>query len=193
MNADDFARMTYLVLLGSAILMWFITHNRQNLNKTLQQALVWVFIFVGVIAVVGLWGDIRNTVSPNARIVVTQDSVQVPRSADGHYYLQLLVDGSPVTFMVDTGASQVVLSDRDAERLGIDTDSLNYFGRAQTANGVVRTAPVKLGTVQLGEFSDTGITAWVNDGEMEQSLLGMDYLQRFSSVSFTDGTLILAR
>ncbi|TMV06526.1 TIGR02281 family clan AA aspartic protease [Ruegeria sediminis] len=193
MDADNIARMTYLVLLGAAVLMWFITQNRQNLGKTLQQALAWVFIFVGVLAVVGLWEDIRSTVSPTAQVVVTQDSVEVPRSADGHYYLQLLVNGKPLTFMVDTGASQVVLSHRDAERLGIDTADLNYFGRAQTANGQVRTAPVKLDTVELGAFSDRNITAWVNEGEMDDSLLGMDYLQRFPSMTFSGGKLILSR
>ena len=80
MDADNIARMTYLVLLGAAVLMWFITQNRQNLGKTLQQALAWVFIFVGVLAVVGLWEDIRSTVSPSAQVVVTQNSVEVPRS-----------------------------------------------------------------------------------------------------------------
>ncbi|MEX0320318.1 MAG: TIGR02281 family clan AA aspartic protease [Ruegeria sp.] len=193
MDADNIARLTYLVLLGSAVLMWFITQNRTSLGKTMQQALIWVFIFMGVIAVVGLWEDIQNTVQPGPRMVVTEDSIQVPRGADGHYYLQLLVNGEPVDFLVDTGASQVVLSQQDAERLGIDIADLNYFGRALTANGEVRTAPVKLERIELGAFTERNMTAWVNEGQMDESLLGMDYLQRFSSIAISGGQLVLTR
>jgi aspartyl protease family protein len=81
--------------------------------------------------------------------------------------------------MVDTGATNVVLSRRDAERLGIDPASLVYLGQAQTANGIVRTARVKLNDVQLGSWQDETLAAWVNDGEMDGSLLGMDYLGKF--------------
>jgi aspartyl protease family protein len=54
-----------------------------------------------------------------------------------------------------------------------------YLGQAQTANGIVRTARVKLNDVQLGSWQDETLAAWVNDGEMDGSLLGMDYLGKF--------------
>lgn len=193
MAGDDIARIAYLGLLGAALLFWFLTQNRQGMNKTLQQMVAWVFIFMGVVALYGLWEDIRGTVGPEQRMTVTEDSISVPRSADGHYYLQLSVNGTPVDFLVDTGASQVVLSHRDAERVGIDTDALNYFGRALTANGEVRTAPAKLDTVSLGDVTDRNLTAWVNEGEMDKSLLGMEYLQRWPSVQITGGALVLHR
>ncbi len=193
MDTDNIARLTYLVLLGAAVVMWFVTQNRQSLGKTVQQALAWVFIFVGVIAAVGLWEDVRTTVGPRPQMAVTDGAIQVPRSVDGHYYLPLLVNGKPVTFLVDTGASQIVLSHRDAERLNIDTSALNFFGRASTANGTVRTAPVRLDEVVLGPISDADVAAWINEGDMDQSLLGMDYLQRFSNIQFADGQLILSR
>lgn len=192
-DADNYARLGYLVLLGAAVLLWFFTQNRQSLGKTMQQALVWVFLFMGVIAVVGLWEDIRTATSPAGRITTTDNSVVVPRARDGHYYLQLQVNGTPVDFLVDTGASQIVLSQQDAERIGLNPNDLNYFGRALTANGEVRTAPTKLDDVQLGPFQDRGLTAWVNEGEMDQSLLGMEYLQRFSTMQINPQSLTLAR
>ncbi|SLN36638.1 hypothetical protein TRL7639_01786 [Falsiruegeria litorea R37] len=192
-DADSAARLGYLGLLGAAVLMWFVTQNRQSLGKTMQQALVWVFIFIGVIAVIGLWEDIRNTTAPTGRMTTTDNSVVVPRAQDGHYYLQLLVNDKPVDFLVDTGASQIVLSQDDATRIGIELNDLNYFGRALTANGEVRTAPTTLNTVVLGPFEDRELTAWVNEGEMDQSLLGMEYLQRFSSLEITSQALTLAR
>lgn len=193
MDGDNIGRLVYLAVLGTAVVAWFVAQNRQSLNKTLQQALAWVFIFIGVIAVVGLWEDIRTTVGPAPQMTVTGQTVEVPRAADGHYYLPVQVNGEPISFLVDTGASQIVLSSGDAERLGIDPDQLNYFGRANTANGVVRTAPVRLETMELGPIADSNVPAWVNEGELDKSLLGMDYLHRFSNIQFANGRLLLSR
>lgn len=193
MDSFDIGRLIYLALLGAALLMWFVTHNRQSLGKTLQQVMAWVFIFVGVIALVGLWEDIRSSVAPAPQMSVTGNSVEVPRAYDGHYYLPVLVNGELITFLVDTGASQIVLNARDAKRVGIDPDQLNYFGRALTANGEVRTAPVRLETLTIGPITDQNVSAWVNEGELDKSLLGMEYLHRFSSIQFADGKLILSR
>lgn len=193
MDGDNIARLAYLSLLGAVLLFWFFTQNRQGMNKTLQQIAAWAFIFIGVIAAYGLWQDIQGSVDPGLRMNVSDSGISVPRAPDGHYYLQLMINEKPVDFLVDTGASQVVLSHRDAERVGIDTDALKYFGRAMTANGEVRTAPVEIEAVSLGGFTDHDLTAWVNEGEMDRSLLGMEYLQRWPSVQITNGALILQR
>ncbi len=193
MDTDNVMRLVYLSVLGTAVVFWFLAQNRQSLNKTLQQVMAWVFIFVGVVAVVGLWEDIRTTVGPAPQMTVTGESIEVPRSADGHYYLSVQVNGEPITFLVDTGASQIVLSDKDARRAGIDPNQLNYFGRALTANGEVRTAPVRLDTLTVGPITDQNVSAWINEGDLHKSLLGMDYLHRFSNIQFTDGRMILSR
>ncbi len=193
MDGYDLGRLTYLALLGGALLLWFFTQNRQSLGKTVQMIMAWVFIFIGVIAVVGLWDDIRSTVGTTPQLAVTGDVIEVPRSFDGHYYLPMLVNGQPITFLVDTGASQIVLSPRDAARIGFDTDQLTFHGRASTANGVVQTAPVRLDSLALGPITDRNVPAWINGGDLDQSLLGMDYLQHFSNIQFADGRMILSR
>ena len=193
MDGEKFGQLTYLVLLGAALLMWFVTQNRQSLGKTMQQAAAWVFIFIGVIAIVGFWDHIQSTIGIAPQLVVTDHEIEVPRSFDGHYYLPMLVNGNAVTFLVDTGASQIVLNTKDAERAGFDTAQLNYFERASTANGVVRTAPVRLDSLALGPIIDRNVPASINEGELDQSLLGMEYLHRFSNIQFFDGRLILSR
>jgi len=192
MQDFDFARLTYLVILGSVLVVWFVAQNRASLGKLAQQALIWGLIFVGALAAVGLWEDIRQTVRP-MQSVVSGDRIELPRAPDGHYYLTAEVSGVPVRFVVDTGASQIVLSQEDAERIGIDTKSLAYLGRAYTANGEVRTAPVRLENLVVGSVRHENLRAVVNEGEMGQSLLGMDYLQRFASIEITGGRLILTR
>ena len=81
----------------------------------------------------------------------------------------------------------------DAKKIGIKESELRFVGEASTANGVVRTAPVRLDRFEIGPIRDDGVRAWVNEGELDQSLLGMSYLQRFETVSFSGGKLILER
>jgi len=86
-----------------------------------------------------------------------------------------------------------VLTREDAQRVGLSPDTLNYLGRANTANGEVRTAFVRLNEVQLGDVRDFDVPAVVNDGEMRQSLLGMGYLQRWGRIEISNNELILTR
>ena len=114
----------------------------------------------------------------------------MPRGPNGHYHLTAIVNGTPLRFVVDTGATDVVLSTSDAERVGIDLDTLVYSGRARTANGEVRIAPVRI-DITLGDTQALGLRASVNEGDLFQSLLGMSYLSRFSRVEIARGELIL--
>ena len=192
MQEFDYARLTYLVLLGSVIAFSFFVQNRQSLGKLAQQALTWGLIFLGVIAAFGLWGDIRQTVRPTTQFDA-KGQIELPRRPDGHFYVTLKINGASVLFVVDTGASEMVLSQQDAKRAGIDLANLAYTGRAGTANGEVRTAPVRLQEVILGPHIDRNISAVVNQGDMDGSLLGMTYLQRYSSLQITGNTMILTR
>lgn len=191
MNGAEIGQLAYLVLLGAAVIGWFIAQNRNNLGRTAQQAMVWGLIFVGFIAAVGLWGDIRQSVMPSQSLIANGTAVELPRSFDGHYYVTLDVNGTPLRFVVDTGASDVVLTKEDAQRVGIDPASLAYIGTATTANGVVSTAPVRLDRVVLGDIVARNVRASVNGGQMQGSLLGMSYLQRFRSIEISGNKMIL--
>ncbi|MCB1362593.1 MAG: TIGR02281 family clan AA aspartic protease [Rhodobacteraceae bacterium] len=193
MSSWELGNLAYLVLLGAVLVFWFVAQNRNSPGKTMQQAIAWGLIFLGVIAAIGLWDDIRQTVRPRQAMLTEAGRIEVPRANDGHYYLTLGINGTPVEFMVDTGASQMVLTAGDARRSGIDTADLAYVGRAMTANGEVRTAPVRLDRVELGDVSDRNLRAWVNEGDMDRSLLGMSYLQRWSRMEITGGALVLER
>lgn len=117
----------------------------------------------------------------------------MPRSPDGHYHLTLDVNGTPLRFIVDTGATDIVLSREDALRVGIDPTTLRFFGRAVTANGTVQTARVTLESVTLGPHTDHNVPARVNGGSMTGSLLGMGYLERFQRVEISRDRLTLMR
>lgn len=191
MNGEQIANMAYLGLLAAVITGSYLISQRGNMGKVAQQASIWALIFIGVIAVAGMWGDITQSISPRQQMDGAQ--VTVPRSPDGHYYLTLDINNTPVNFVVDTGASQVVLTQEDARRVGLNPSELRYLGSANTANGVVQTAAVSLDEVSLGEISDRQLRAVVNGGQMDTSLLGMTYLNGFSSIAITNNELVLTR
>lgn len=190
METNSLMNLLYLVLLLAAVGGWVLVQGRHRIGRIAQQAAVWVLIFVGVIAAIGLWDDVRTTVTPS-QSVLQGGEISVPRAPDGHYYLTMQVNGEPLRFMVDTGASDIVLTKADAAKVGIEPDQLVYSGRALSANGEVGIAPVVLDRVALGPFQSERVRAMVNDGEMRQSLLGMRYLQRFSRIEIGEGALVL--
>lgn len=193
MDPQDFPRLAYLVLLGIAVLGWFLVENRRGLGKTLRAAVAWALILIGVIAGAELWSDIRDDIAPQQAVFDNGARIEVPRGPNGHFHLTAELNGVPVDFIVDTGASSIVLTNEDAERIGIQTEELRFTGRANTANGRVRTASVRVDEIALGGMRDRNFAVLVNEGEMTRSLLGMDYLERFDRIEISGGRLVLQR
>ena len=193
MSDSEIGRLIYLGLLGSVLVVYLILANRNTLGVVARGAVLWGLIFLGVVAGYGLWQGVRDDVLPRQTLSVGGGAIAVPRSPDGHYYLTLNLNGTDVRFIVDTGATDVVLTQADAARIGIDPDSLRFTGIARTANGTVRTAPVRLDVVRLEGFTDRGIGAFVNEGALDTSLLGMGYLERFDRIEIQRDRLILTR
>lgn len=191
MDGETTGRLFYLLLLLVAVGGYVMVEYRNRMGQALRTFAAWGLIFIGVMAGYGLWADLKTDLAPQQ--MVTQDGmIEIPRAADGHYYVTLTVNGTPVQFMADTGATNMVLSAEDARRLGIDLDTLVYIGRAQTANGMVATARVELQQVELGPYRESVFPAWVNQGEMDKSLLGMDYLSLYR-VEIAGDRMILRR
>ncbi|MFK7875296.1 MAG: TIGR02281 family clan AA aspartic protease [Paracoccaceae bacterium] len=187
---EQFLPALFLTLI---LIACIVSLGGQRMHKTLQHAAIWGLIFVGAIAAVGVWDDIRDDVMPRQTAFVSQGRIEVPRHFDGHYYVTLDVNGAPVQFVVDTGATDIVLTKEDAARAGIDVANLQFFGRANTANGTVRTAGIRLDQVSIDGIVDRNLSASVNGGEMFGSLLGMTYLQRWDKIEISNGTLVLTR
>ncbi|MDD7970328.1 retropepsin-like aspartic protease family protein [Roseinatronobacter alkalisoli] len=194
MDSDQVARLVYLGVWGTVLISYFLIARQQNIGQTLRHALLWGLIFVGVAAGYGLWQDVTQS----NRVSVTGDGAIVLRAArDGHFHLDLQINSEPVRFIIDTGASDLVLSRADAERVGLDPDTLAYLGQARTANGIVGLARVSLDDVILAhgdlEIHDTNVPAFVNEGQLDVSLLGMGYLRRYARISIEGERLILER
>ena len=109
----------------------------------------------------------------------------------GHVVVDAAVNGAPVRLLVDTGASLVTLTAKDAHAAGISADELVFSGRANTANGLVRMAPVVLREVRIDQLSIYDVPAAVLEN-LNVSLLGMSFLSRLQSYEMHDGHLTIA-
>ena len=111
---------------------------------------------------------------------------------DGHYRVQGLVNGVPLTLLFDTGSSAVALRAEDAPRLGIDPASLTYSIISSTANGKVRSAPVRLASLTIGGITRRDVAATVSQpGRLSENLLGQSFLSRLGGYRQEGGRLML--
>jgi aspartyl protease family protein len=188
---DDQMRLLYLVVLLAGIVAFAFGGRRLRLGH-MRDLVLWLLIIGMVMIAYGFRDTLESALFP-ARGVQVGEAIELRRGADGHFHAELEVNGRRVRFMVDTGASDIVLSRADAAAVGIDVDSLSFGGRAQTANGVVATAPARLGSVRFGDMADTGVPAQVNGGELDASLLGMAYLDRFDRIEISGDRMRLQR
>jgi aspartyl protease family protein len=192
-SPDDQARLFYLAVLLLGIASFFLLGQRQRLSQSVRDLVIWLLIFVMVIIAYGFRDTLGSSLFPQSAVQLSAETIALRRGADGHFRAELEVNGTPVRFIVDTGASDVVLSRADAERVGIDTGALQFTGLARTANGVVATAPARLGALRLGSFVDHDVPARVNAGELDVSLLGMAYLDRFARIEIAGDSMLLSR
>jgi aspartyl protease family protein len=120
-----------------------------------------------------------------------RQSVTLAADPRGHFFSDGAINGNPVRFLVDTGATTVALPASDALRLGIDYRK-GQVGYSNTANGVVQIYRVMLDSVRLGSIELTGVEAAVIEHGLSVALLGMSFLNRVEMQR--DGhTMVLTR
>ncbi len=116
----------------------------------------------------------------------------ISRGSNQQFFVDAEVDGVPLDMLVDTGASHITLTHRDANRIGIDTENLSFNTPVSTANGMGFVARVRLPELQIGSWRLNSVPAFVAQDEMlGTSLLGMSALNTFASWRVEGNQLIL--
>lgn len=174
--------------------------RRVRVRQFMGGILSWVAIFVLVIGaysyrtelngfanrVLGELVPDQGVTSSNGQVVTFQ------RGVGRSFYLTSSINDANVRMIFDTGASAVVLSYRDAERVGLDPAQLNFTIPVQTANGTGRAASVRIDSISVGGIERGNISAFVAaDGALETSLLGMTFLETLESYTVTSNALEL--
>ena len=175
--------------------------RRRKALELIGSVMLWVGIF-GVAAVTyayrdeltGIAARVAGELQPGVAIVDAEQGLATfRRGIGGHFEINATVNGHTTPMIFDTGASAVVLTVADAEAAGISTKKLNYTIPVSTANGTGRAARVRLDRIEVGGIVREGVVAFVTEeNALEQSLLGMTFLETLSRYSVTQNSLELA-
>lgn len=197
-STDRRMQLLYLCLILAVLSGGLAARLQARPGTVISQIGAWCVIFAALILIYSFRGEfatLRGRLI--AELVPAQGqqtgahSVAFPLEADGHYHVEANVDGHTIGFLVDSGASDIVLSPADARELGLDPDSLSYTMMAMTANGTVRGAPVQINRLRIGPIEMMELPATVNQADMSVSLLGMEFLSRLRSWRVEDGRLTM--
>ena len=181
-----------LVLVGSGLAV-----RRAPIGQTLKMALAWVLIFGVGFAVFALRDDFRALggrmlaeLRGGAGQEVKGGALRIRRADDGHFWVDGQVNGRPVRFLVDSGATTTSISTGVAQRAGIRM-SAGFPAMVQTANGVVAVQRGRVDRLSVGTIERTDVAVHVSEAFGDMNVIGMNFLSSLSGWSVEGRTLIL--
>ncbi|MGE8104328.1 TIGR02281 family clan AA aspartic protease [Allorhizobium sp. NPDC080224] len=187
-----------LLMISAGILV-----GRRNLGQSLRQMAIWVLIALVLVTGYLYRGDFRSVgervlagLIPGRAITVTtadgSAEVILHKSLGGHFETRVEIGAVTVPMLIDTGASSIALRYEDAMRMGIDPGELSFTRTVLTANGRASAAPLRIPEIRLGPIVRRGVDAVVlEEGLLDQSLLGMSFLSTLSSMQMQTDELRL--
>ena len=109
----------------------------------------------------------------------SKQQISIARGLGGHYWVAGSVDGHPMQFLVDTGATSLAINEQDAKRLGLDYRVKGRPMLANTANGTAKGWKLSVDRVKIGSLEVLGVDTVVLEGDaLGEALLGMSFLSR---------------
>ena len=169
-----------------------------KLRQTIQYLVIWT----GLLAVIvvgytfrddmrGAFLKIRGEIAPAYAVSLKPHSLSVNQEADGSFYIMGKVNGLQMKFLLDTGASDIVLSPADAQRLGMDAAALKFDRSIETANGVGHAAFTTVDHLVVGDLALSSVEVSVNQTPMATSVLGMAFFRRLETFTVRGAQMTL--
>lgn len=202
LNNDDFGQLVVtlpiLLMISAGIVM-----GRRQLGESVRQLAIWVLIALALVTGYLYRNDFRavgervlaGLMPGRAVTVTTQDGraeVVLHKVLGGHFETTVEIGQVSVPVLIDTGASSVALRYEDAMAMGIDPGELSFTRTVLTANGRASAAPLNIPEIRLGPITRNNVDAVVlEEGLLDQSLLGMSFLSTLSSMQMQTDELRL--
>jgi aspartyl protease family protein len=192
MKDDKLMYAVYLSALAALFIVRFAGQSSKLQMKNFKLFIVWGTLFLALLLAYSFGSEIKTRLGrelfPSHPTVMGQDLV-VKRDISGHFNIMATVNGHPTMFMIDTGATGVLLARDDAAKAGLEPQNLEYIYEAETANGKTFIAKSHANlTIGNTELEDVRVGVSQHDGD---SLLGMEVLKRFSTIKVEGDELYL--
>jgi len=183
----------------SIVISFMTASESTKLKHTIKIVLQWGFVCLVLMSLFSYRFEIQElgdriiaNLNPSHGVVTGKQSLSFQISSNGHFYVIADVNGQPMRFLVDTGATDIVFSSQMVEKLGYDMNSLSFHQVLNTANGVTRGAPILIDSLQIGPLYLKHLSATVNRAEMNYPLLGMSFFKRLKSYKVEKEVLTLS-
>jgi aspartyl protease family protein len=183
------------ILVALMLLAGALIGRRAPLAKGLTSILAFVLIFGAGFIVFSFRDDLGyvaqrlESEATGKPVELAGDVIRVPMAIDGHFWLEADVNGVPVNFLVDSGATMTTIGRKTAALAGVPvSEQRNQLVR--TGNGVIRVASARAQTVTLGGIERKNVRMFVADGD-DLNVLGMNYLTSLKRWSVEGRWLIL--
>ena len=193
MTNDWMLGSVYLLMAMMLVLGALIT-RRERFGKLATMAVAWVAIFAAGFVLFTFRDDLgyvaqRLKAEATGAPVVAGQEIRIPMAIDGHFWVQGSVNGIPVKFLVDSGATMTTIGRDTAAAAGVPV-SANRNQIVRTGNGMVRVASGRAETLAIGPIERAGIGLHIADHE-DLNVLGMNYLSSLSRWGVEGRWLIL--
>ena len=181
-----------LVLVGSGLMV-----RRLPLGQSLRMVLAWLLIFAAVFVAFALKDEFlalgRRVMAELSgdNVVETQGAeIRIRRGEDGHFWVNGELNGQPVRFLVDSGATVTTISAGTAARVGIAAEG-GFGVLIETANGRTLVDRGRADRVRIGPIQRSGLGVHIARGEGETNVIGMNFLSTLSAWGVEGSTLRL--
>lgn len=198
LNSGDWSQLIYLLILLVVISLSFFSGRAMPIPKILKYLGIWSIVALVIISLYSYryeFSDFKTRIlgelSPTTAQTNSSGQLIINIARDGHFYLNIIVNHTPMRFMIDTGASDIIIGMPEAKKLGIKTDELAFAKSYQTANGKSFGANITLKKMTIGDVDFYDISASVNSSNMGTPLLGMSFLRKLRKYEFSRDQLIL--
>lgn len=182
-----------LVLVGSSLVA-----RRLPVSTMVKYGLAWAVIFAGVYGVTlfrgelgEIWTRAKVDLTGDAEPQTTGSATIVHRQSDGHFWVDGMVGGKAVRFLIDSGATTTAISAETAARLGISVDRSRPPHEVMTANGMIESYAATMGPMQIGSISTPALDVLVTDVAESEDLLGMNWLNGLGGWRVEGATMTL--
>ena len=198
----DFSRLIWVGVLVAVIGASLVRSGRP-LGDMARNLGVWAAIVLALIAGYQYRYELQEVASrvtaglvPGSPLALGVDNgratVTLDKANNGHFEARIQVNGAPVRTVVDTGATSTVLTAEDAQAAGFNPAALSYTVEVSTANGMARAATVRTDEVAIGGIVRKDMPVMVAaPGMLEQSLLGMNFINSLSGFDVRGDRMIL--
>lgn len=174
--------------------------RRQNWRVLLTGAVLWTGIFAVAMGAYAFRNDLLvakdrmlGVLQPGTPITDPETgTVSFQRGYGGAFRISGAINGAKIQMIFDTGATAVVLSQKDAVAAGVVLENLRYIIPVETANGRGKTAPFTLSSITIGGITRQDVRAFIAEEDaLETSLLGMTFLETLSGYTVRGDSLVL--